>query len=266
MDPASFDAFQLSYMVQLLAMRIPLTLHTLSSWAHPGTAHAIIAATFGAFIVFRTGLHFSPGLKEGEARRFWHSAVAIGSAACPCVTFATGRVVPLTEMDLAFVAFGYVAVNFGLIALSDFPEYVLACLVGAHAVMIFAFDLDDASKRGRVAALLLGAIAFGIVAGCRLRAMTGLFYAPPASSARNSADRPTVLAAMCDELAAGTAKLVDVREPRETAKGRLRGALLFPLSEVTEGAAPPLAMRPDGTTYYLYCCLLYTSPSPRDRG
>ena len=57
---------------------------------------------------------------------------------------------------------------------------------------------------------------------------------------------------MCEELAAGTARLVDVREPRETAKGRLHGALLFPLSEMTEGVAPPMEMRPDGTTYYLY--------------
>jgi serine/threonine protein kinase/rhodanese-related sulfurtransferase len=253
MKAASCDAFQRSYMVQLLSMMIPLTLHTLSSWTHPGTAHAIIATTFGALIMFRTELHFSTGRKGGEARRFWHSFVAIGSAVCPCVTFATGRVVPLTEMDLAFVAFGYVAVNFGLISLSHFPPYVLASLVGAHLVMIPVFVVDDASLRGQSAALLLSATVFGVVAGFRVRAMSGLFYAPPASSARNSADRPTALAAMCDELAAGTAKLVDVREPRETAKGRLRGALLYPLSEMTEGDAPPLAMRPDGTTYYLYC-------------
>ena len=154
-------------MVQCLAMMIPFAVHTLGSWQQPGSAHAIIATTFGACIVFRMGLHFS-GLTEREARRFWHSFVAIASIACPCATFATGRVVPLTEMDVAFVAFGYVAVNFGLIALSDFPAYVVACLVGAHAVMIPAYDLDDASKRGRVAALLLGAIAFGVAAAHQL--------------------------------------------------------------------------------------------------
>ena len=238
-------------MVQCLAMMIPFAVHTLGSWQQPGSAHAIIATTFGACIMFRMGLHFS-GLKEREARRFWHSFVAIASIACPCVTFATGRVVPLTEMDLAFVAFGYVAVNFGLISLSDFPAYVVACLVGSHAVMIPAYDLDDASKRGRVAALLLGAIAFGVVAGHQLSAISGLFYNSQ-RSARSSANRPIALTAMCEELAAGTARLVDVREPRETAKGRLRGALLYPLSEMTEGVAPPLGMRPDGTTYYLYC-------------
>ena len=239
-------------MVQCLAMMIPFAVHTLGSWQQPGSAHAIIATTFGACIVFRMGLHFS-GLTERDARRFWHSFVAIASIACPCATFATGRVVPLTEMDVAFVAFGYVAVNFGLIALSDFPAYVVACLVGAHAVMIPAYDLDDASKRGRVAALLLGAIAFGVVAGHQLSAISGLFYTSPARSARSSANRPIALTAMCEELAAGTARLVDVREPRETAKARLRGALLFPLSEMTEGVAPPMEMRPDGTTYYLYC-------------
>jgi rhodanese-related sulfurtransferase/tRNA A-37 threonylcarbamoyl transferase component Bud32 len=246
------DAFRLSYMVQCLAMMIPFALHSLSSWAHPGSAHAIIAITFGALIVFRMGLHFS-GLKEREARRIWHSLLAFASFACPCATFATGRVVPLTEMDLAFVAFGYVAVNFGLIALPNFPAYVTACLVAAHAAMIPAYDIDDASKRGRVVALLLGAIVFGVVAGHQLTAMSGLFHTSPACLARGSADRPIALTAMCDELAAGTARLVDVREPRETAKGRLRGALLFPLSEMTEGVAPPTAMRPDGTTYYLYC-------------
>jgi NIMA (never in mitosis gene a)-related kinase len=156
-------------------------------------------------------------------------------------------------MDLAFVAFGYVAVNFGLIALPNFPAYVTACVVAAHAAMIPTFDLDDASNRGRVAALLLGAIVFGVVAGHQLTAMSGLFHTSPVRLARGSADRPNALAAMCDELAAGKARLVDVREPRETAKGRLRGALLFPLSEMTEGVAPPTAMRPDGTTYYLYC-------------
>ena len=142
---------------------------------------------------------------------------------------------------------------FGLIALSDFPAYVLACFVAAHVAAIPVFVVDDEpSLPGRSAALLLGAIVFGLMAGLRLRTMCRL-YAPAASSARSSADRPTILAAMCDELAAGTARLVDVREPRETAKGRLHGALLYPLSEMTEGVDPPFGMRPDGTTYYLYC-------------
>ena len=220
------DAFQLSYMLHTMAIMVPATVHTLSSWTHPGTAHAIIATTFGALAIFRTGLHFS-WLKPGEAMRLWHTFIAIASVACPVATLATGRFVPVTEMDLAYVAFGYVSVNFTLIAFSNFPSFVLASFVGAHFVMIPAFEHDGASEsqRGRRAALLLCALVFGVVAGFRLRTMFALSATPP-SSARSSADRPAVLAAMCNELAAGTALLVDVREPRETAKGRLQGALL----------------------------------------
>ena len=249
---AASDAFELSYMVHMLAMMIPATLHAHSSLAYPGTVHAILATTFGGGAMIRTGLHFS-GLKGAEATRVWHPLVAIVSVACTFAIHATGRVLPVTEMDLTFIAFCFVVMIFGLIALSDFPAYVLACFVAAHVVAIPIFVVDDEpSLPGRSAALLLGAIVFGLMAGLRLRTMCGL-YAPAASSARSSADRPTILAAMCDELAAGTARLVDVREPRETAKGRLRGALLYPLSEMTEGVDPPLGMRPDDTTYYLYC-------------
>ena len=249
---AAPDAFELSYMVHMLAMMIPATLHAHSSLVHPGTVHAILATTFGGGAMVRTGLHFS-GLKGAEATRVWHPVVAIFSVACTFAIHATGRVLPVTEMDLTFIAFCFVIVIFGLIALSDFPAYVLVCFIAAHVAGIPVFVVDDEpSLPGRSAALLLGAIVFGLMAGLRLRTMCRL-YAPAASSARSSADRPTVLAAMCDELAAGTARLVDVREPRETAKGRLRGALLYPLSEMTEGVAPPLEMRPDGTTYYLYC-------------
>ena len=249
---AAPDAFEFSYMVHMTAMMIPAALHTLSSWTHPGTAHAFIAIMFGGGAMVRTGLHFS-GLSGGDATRVWHRTVAIASVATTFAIYATGRIVPLTAMDLTFVAFCFVMVIFGLIALSDFPAYVLVCFIGSHIAAIPVFVVDDeASLPARRNALLLGAVVLGLIAGVRLRSMFAL-YAPPAGSARSAADRPTVLAAMCDELAAGTAKLVDVREPRETAKARLGGALLYPLSEMTEGAGPPLGMRPDGTTYYLYC-------------
>ena len=239
-------------MVHMTALMIPATLHTLSSWTHPGTAHTFIATMFGGGAMVRTVLHFS-GLKVGEATRVWHQTVVIAAVATTFAIYATGRIVPLTAMDLTFVAFCFVMVIFGLIALSNFPAYVLVCFVGSHIAVIPVFVVDDdALLPGRSAALLLGAVVVGVVAGLRVRTMFGL-YAPPVSSAQSAADRPTILAVMCDELAAGTAKLVDVREPRETAKGRLRGALLYPLSEMTEGVAPPLEMRPDGTTYYLYC-------------
>ena len=89
----------------------------------------------------------------------WHQFVAIASVACTFAIYATGRVVPLTAMDLTFVAFCFVVVIFGLIALSDFPAYVLACFVAAHVASIPVFVVDDeASLPGRSAALLLGAI------------------------------------------------------------------------------------------------------------
>ena len=251
-EAAASHAFELSYMVHMTALMLPATLHALSSWTHPGTAHAILAAVFGGGAMLRMGLHFS-GLKGADASRVWNQLTAIVPVACTFAIHATGRVLPVTALDLTFIAFCMAVVVFGMVALSDLPAYVLACLLAAHVASIPVFVVDDEpSLPGRSAALLLGAIAFGLIAGLRLRTMCGL-HAPRVSSSRSSADRPIVLAAMCDELAAGAARLVDVREPRETAKGRLRGALLFPLSEMTEGAAPPLGMRPDGTTYYLYC-------------
>ena len=129
--PAAPDAFELSYMVHMLAMMIPAALHAQSSLTHPGTVHAILATTFGGGAMIRTGLHFS-GLKGAEATRLWHPCVAIASVACTFAIHATGRVLPVTAMDLTFIAFCMVVVIFGLIALSDFPAYVLACFVAAR--------------------------------------------------------------------------------------------------------------------------------------
>ena len=206
LESAASDAFELSYMVHMTALMIPATLHTLSSWTHPGTAHAFIATMFGGGAMVRTVLHFS-GLKVGEATRVWHQTVVIAAVATTFAIYATGRTVPLTAMDLTFVAFCFVMVIFGLIALSNFPAYVLICFVGSHIAVIPVFVVDDdALLPGRSAALLLGAVVVGVVAGLRVRTMFGL-YAPPVSSAQSAADRPTVLAVMCDELAAGMAKL-----------------------------------------------------------
>ena len=101
---AAPDAFELSYMVHMLAMMIPAALHAQSSLTHPGTVHAILATTFGGGAMIRTGLHFS-GLKGAEATRVWHPVVAIFSVACTFAIHATGRVLPVTEMDLTFIAF-----------------------------------------------------------------------------------------------------------------------------------------------------------------
>ena len=43
---------------------------------------------------------------------------------------------------------------------------------------------------------------------------------------------------MQEELASGEAQLFDVREPQETAAGRLRAAFCVPLSELREGKLP----------------------------
>jgi phage shock protein E len=105
---------------------------------------------------------------------------------------------------------------------------------------------DNRRMRARIVRLLLGAVV--LLAPSCSRSTAPDQSASPAPASPEKADTGAERAV--EEVAQGSARLLDVRTPAEWAEGHAEGALHFELARIQAGELPPL---PREDLIYAYC-------------
>ena len=235
-----------------------------------GFAHGVIGASFASAGGVRvlTAFVTIPETDLTHVNQLTMSALLIGA---PTALHVCGASVHTErELEFAFCVLAFALVNCVMTLQQDVPSYFRRSLVAGHVLVIPSIRPPGTIAPGVASIMLLGAMAIGQVGASLVMAWIATITenAGGASPRRGSGgsdsprrrtgdsgsekERTEALLAMCKSLVAGEAQLLDVREQHEFAQGVLGGAVLYPLSSMTQGEPPPPAFDAARSTY-IYC-------------
>ena len=235
--------------------------HFLMSARYRGFAHGVIGASFATAGGVRvlTAFVTMPEADLTHVNLLTMSALLIGT---PTALLVCGASVHLErELEFGFLVLAFALVNCVMTLQQDVPSYFRRSLVAGHVLVIPSIRPPGTIAPGVASIMLLGAMAIGQVGASRVMAWIAKIteHAGGGASPRrrtgdsgSEKERTEALLAMCKSLVAGEAQLLDVREQHEFAQGVLGGAVLYPLSSMTQGEPPPPAFDAARSTY-IYC-------------